>query len=55
VEGVEHKSIAYMACHVGGQTWSKNNWTKGGTLNQVHESKREIFKFTDLSDTTQQV
>lgn len=26
-----------------------------GTLNQVHEPKREIFKFTDLSDTTQQV
>ena len=55
VEEVEHKSVAYVACHIGGQTWSKDDWTGGGTLNQVHGPKRAIFKFTDLSDTTTQV
>jgi hypothetical protein len=55
VEGAEHKSVVYVARHVGSQTWSKDDWTRGGTLNQVHRSKRVIFKFMDLSDTTPQV
>ncbi len=55
VEGADHKSVAYVVCHFGGQTWSKHDWTRGGTLNQVHRVKRIIFKFTDLSDTTSQV
>jgi hypothetical protein len=55
VEGAEHKSVAYMACLVGDQIWSKDDWTGGGTLNQVHGAKCVIFKFTDLSDTTPQV
>jgi hypothetical protein len=55
VEGVENKSVAYVACHVGGQTWSNDDWTGGGTFNQVYGPKHAIFKFTDLSDTTPQV
>jgi hypothetical protein len=55
MEGAKHKSVAYVAYHVGGQTWSKDDWTGGGKLNQVHRPKRTIFKFTDLSDTTPQV
>jgi hypothetical protein len=55
VEGAEHKSVAYVACHVGGQTRSKDDWTGGGTLNQVHGLKCTIFKFKNLSDTTPQI
>nr|AAT93989.1 hypothetical protein [Oryza sativa Japonica Group] len=55
VEGAEHKSVAHVVCHVGGQTWSKDNWTEDDILNQVHGAKRVIFKFTDLSDITRQV
>jgi metal-responsive CopG/Arc/MetJ family transcriptional regulator len=27
MEGAESKSVAYVACHVGGQTQSKDVWT----------------------------
>ena len=52
IEGAEYKSVAYVACHIGCQIWSKDNWSGDGTLNQVHGSKRVIFKFTDLNNTT---
>ncbi len=42
VEGVENKCVAYVACHVGGQTQSNDIWTRGGTLNQVHGPKHAI-------------
>jgi hypothetical protein len=28
VEGAESKSVAYVGCHVGGQTQSKDVWTR---------------------------